>query len=45
MKQYNLTLDEKEVETAKKKIESFGGKVSTLLNNLLIKFNLGRIEI
>lgn len=38
-KQYNVTLDEDEVITANEKIEKFGGKLSSLLNILLKKFN------
>ena len=37
--QYNVTLDKEVVEEAEKKIETFGGKLSTLINSLLIKFN------
>jgi hypothetical protein len=39
-KQYNVTLDKEEVDKAEKNIESTGGKLSTLLNSLLKKFNL-----
>lgn len=38
-KQYNVTLDEDEVNNANEKIEKFGGKLSALLNTLLKKFN------
>jgi hypothetical protein len=41
--QYNETLDVEVVEETKKKIEPFGGKLSTLMNNLLKKFNSGEI--
>jgi hypothetical protein len=39
-KQYNVTLDPDEVKKSEDKIKPFGGKLATLLNNLLIKFNL-----
>lgn len=37
--QYNVTLDKEEVDKALEKIFLNGGKLSTLLNNLLKKFN------
>lgn len=38
-KQYYICLDKEEVDKAIKKIEIYGGKLSTLLNSLLKKFN------
>lgn len=38
-KQYNVTLDEEEVNKVNENIEKFGGKLSALLNILLKKFN------
>jgi hypothetical protein len=42
--QRNITLDKEEINKVENKIKPYGGKLSTLLNNLLKKFNLGEIE-
>lgn len=36
---YNVTLDEREVKKAEEKIKENGGKISTLINQLLKEFN------
>jgi len=38
---YTFTLDHEIIEQVKKKIESFGGKLSGLVNNLLINWLRG----
>jgi hypothetical protein len=36
---YTFTIDKKVVEETKKKLKKYGGKLSGLINNLLIKWN------
>jgi len=44
-KQTNLTIEKDVVIESKKKIHSLGGKLSGLVENLLIKFNKGEIKV
>ena len=37
----NITVDEELLEKAKKRLDLFGGKLSTLFNNYLREFNSG----
>ncbi len=44
-KQKCLTLDTDVTDESERKIDSFGGKLSGLVENLLKKFNKGEIKI